>query len=235
MLLLAVFQSLNIRETRQVVSIKGAGLDALFAGLRYIGRTRVLLGAITFDFFAGLMAGVNALLPVFARDILHTGPAGLGFIRGATAVGAIIVAGFLGMYPIKDRAGPLIFVTVSIYGVAAIAFGLSEILWLSVGALAIMGAADVCSSYFRWSVVQLWTPDDVRGRVSAVTSITGSGGAEIGNFRAGMMAGLLGPVPAVVLGGVLAIVGCVLWARMFPEVLRVRNLAHPEEFKPGGS
>ncbi len=225
--LVAAGVAATIRQTGQLRSAAGVALQTLTAGLQYIGRTKVLLGAVTMDFFATFMGGVTALLPVFARDILHAGPGALGLLRAAPAIGGMSVALLLSIYPIRERAGVLIFATMALFGLSAVVFGLSTVVWMSFVALVVMGAADMMNVYFRWSLVQLWTPDAVRGRVSAVTSVSANGSTELGDFRAGLSAALLGPVAAVVLGGMMTLAGVALWARLFPQLVRTSKLVRP--------
>jgi MFS family permease len=213
-----------IERTDQLKTAAGVGLQTLTAGLSYIWRTKAILGAISFDFFAVLMGGVTALLPLFARDILDAGPFALGVLRTAPAVGGTGVALYLSLRPIRDRAGILIFATMAVFGVSIVLFGMSTVLWLSVAALVVMGASDMANVYFRWTLVQLWTPDAVRGRVASVTSVSATGSTELGDFRAGVSAALFGAVPAVVLGGVMILAGVFVWMRLFPQLLNVRSL-----------
>ena len=202
-------------------------LQSLTAGFNYIWNTRAMLGAISLDVFAILLGGATALLPIFARDILDAGPSGLGILRGAPAVGGMAVALYLSVWSIRNSVGVTMFATVAVFGAATAVFGLSTNLWLSALALVVMGGSDVASAYIRWTLVQIWTPDEVRGRVSAVSSVSASGSTELGEFRAGSMAAAFGAVPAVVFGGV-AIIGIVaLWIRWFPELLRVRHFDRP--------
>jgi MFS family permease len=199
-------------------------LSSLLAGFAYIRRDKVVLGAISLDLFAVLLSGATALLPVYARDILHLGPWGLGMLRAAPGVGAILVAVWLTGHPLRDRAGHILFVFVALFGVATIVFGVSTVPWLSILALALLGATDMVSVYVRETLIQLWTPDAVRGRVNAVNMVFVGASNELGEFRAGMMAAWIGTVHAVALGGVGAIVVAGLWAWMFPELRKVRSL-----------
>jgi MFS family permease len=175
------------------------------------------------------MGGVIALLPVYAEDILNLGPAGLGWLRAAPGVGAIIVAAMLAMFPIRDNAGIIMFVCVGLFGVFTVVFGFSTIAWLSILALILLGAADMVSVVIRETLLQLWTPDDVRGRVNAVNSVFVSASNELGEFRAGGMAkllgaGVFGATAAVVIGGVGAIAVAGIWAWMFPQLRKARYL-----------
>ena len=199
-------------------------LDTLFAGFRYIWGEKVVLGAISLDLFAVLLSGAVALLPVYARDVLELGPWGLGLLRAAPGIGAILVAVWLAGHPIRDHAGIVMFGFVALFGVFTVIFGVSTIPWLSIAALALLGAADMISVYVRETLIQLWTPDEVRGRVNAVNMVFVGASNELGEFRAGTMAALIGTVPAVVFGGVGAVAVAGLWAFLFPELRKIRHL-----------
>jgi MFS family permease len=196
-------------------------------GLRYLRRQPVVLGAITIDLFAVLLGSVTALLPVFARDVLHTGPEGLGILRSSMALGALGTGLFLANMPAQRQphAGKAIFGGVALFGAAAIVFGLSRSFALSAAALAVMGAADMLSVFVRSSVVQLGTPDDMRGRVSAVHMLFVGAANDFGDFRAGVMAAWLGAFPAVMAGGACTLAVFALWLRLFPELRRVDRLS----------
>ena len=189
-------------------------------GLSYVQRNKIVLGAISLDLFAVLLGGATALLPVFARDILHVGVEGLGPLRAAPAAGAALTALVLAWRPLANRVGIKMFGCVALFGVATIVFGLSTNLWLSLAALAVLGAADMVSVYVRSSLIQLHTPDEMRGRVSAVSMLFISASNELGEFESGLTAAWLGPVEAVVLGGIGAIIVTGLWAWWFPELRR---------------
>ncbi len=199
-------------------------VETLFAGFRYIWGEKVVLGAISLDLFAVLLSGAVALLPVYARDILELGPWGLGLLRAAPGVGAIMVAVWLAGHPFRDHAGALMLFFVGLFGAVTVVFGVSTIPWLSILALALLGATDMVSVYVRETLIQLWTPDAVRGRVNAVNMVFVGASNELGEFRAGMMAALIGTVPAVVFGGVGAVAVAGLWAVLFPELRRIRHL-----------
>lgn len=191
----------------------------------YVWNERFLLGCITLDLFAVLMGGATALLPVFARDILNVGAEGLGIMRGAPAVGAALVAIFLSWRPIAADVGNKMLLGVAGYGLATIGFGLSTSFPLSLLMLTFLGAADMVSVYIRSSLVQLNTPDPVRGRVSAISGLAISASNELGEMQSGIAAALLGATGAVVFGGVGAIVVTVLWAWIFPELRNARTFA----------
>ncbi|TPM14705.1 MFS transporter [Mesorhizobium sp. B2-3-6] len=199
-------------------------MQTLFAGFGYIWGEKIVLGAISLDLFAVLLSGASALLPIYARDILQLGPWGLGLLRSAPGVGAICVAIWLAGHPIRNHAGLIMLGFVAAFGAFTVLFGLSTIAWLSILALAFLGATDMFSVYIRETLIQLWTPDHVRGRVNAVNQVFVGASNELGEFRAGTMAALIGTVPAVVIGGVGAIAVAGLWAYLFPALRRVRHL-----------
>jgi len=196
----------------------------MLAGFRYIRNNPIVLGAISLDMFAVLLGGATALLPVYARDILEVGPWGLGFLRSAAGIGALVMVVWLVRNPIPDHAGKVMFASVAIFGVAIVVFGLSTTLWISLPALFVMGAADMVSVNVRSTLIQLATPDDLRGRVTAVNSVFIGASNEVGEFRAGTMAALIGAVPAVVVGGVGALAITALWTRLFPALYHTRKL-----------
>ena len=183
-----------------------------------------MLGAISLDLFAVLLSGAVALLPVYARDVLELGPWGLGLLRAAPGMGAIVVAIWLTSHPIRDHAGIVMLAFVALFGAFTIAFGVSTIPWLSIVALAMIGATDMISVYVRETLIQLWPPDHVRGRVNAVNMVFVGASNELGEFRAGTMAAAIGTVPAVVFGGVGAIAVAGMWAWLFPALRKIRRL-----------
>lgn len=193
----AVCLVLLVPKPPQKRSSQATSLETLFAGFRYVWKEKVVLGAISLDLFAVLLGGATALLPVYARDILETGPWGLGLLRAAPGIGAVIVALWLARYPIRNHAGMIMFGSVAGFGLATIIFGFSTIVWLSVIALFLMGAFDMVSVYVRETLLQLWTPDAVRGRVNAVNMVFVGTSNELGEFRAGLSAAWIGTVPAV--------------------------------------
>jgi MFS family permease len=205
-----------------------ASLSTVVAGFRYIWHQKIVFGAISLDLFAVLLGGATALLPAYARDILDVGPWGLGLLRAAPAVGGVAVGLYLAARPVRDRAGHVMFAGVALFGIATIFFGASTIVWLSIAALAVMGAADMVSVYVRETLIQLWTPDEVRGRVSAVNMVFVGASNELGEFRAGTVAALIGVVPAVVIGGMGTIVVAALWAWWFPALRDARRLDVPQ-------
>lgn len=213
-----------IPKPAQKTSSGPASWETLLAGFRYIWNARIVLGAISLDLAAVILGGATALLPVFARDILEVGPWGLGLLRSAPGVGAVAMGIWLVRNPIRDRAGHIMFTAVGVFGAAIVIFGLSKMVWLSVLALAVMGAADMISVYVRATLIQLSTPDEVRGRVSAVNTVFIGASNELGEFRAGTMAWLIGAVPAVVVGGLGTLVAAAIGARIFPELRRAKSL-----------
>jgi MFS family permease len=193
-------------------------------GVQFIRRQPVVLGAISLDLFAVLLGGATALLPIFARDILEVGPAGLGILRSAPAVGALVAAAIMLRRPIQSGTGMALLFWVAVFGMATVGFGISTNLWLSLAMLALLGGADMVSVIVRRVLVQVATPDELRGRVSAVEAVFISGSNELGEFRAGVMAAFIGAVPAVVFGGLGTVLVVALWTRLFPEMRDVDRL-----------
>ena len=204
----------------------------MIEGVTYVRRHRFLLGAITLDLFAVLLGGATAMLPVYARDILEVGTEGLGLLRAAPAVGAALVAVVFAVRPLRSNVGVKMLLSVAVFGLLTMVFGLSKSMPLSLAALALLGAADMLSVYVRSSLVQLHTPDMMRGRVSAVSGLAISASNELGEFQSGFAAALLGPVGAVVAGGGAAIVIAGLWSQLFPELRRARTFDPPPEMLP---
>jgi MFS family permease len=201
--------------------------SSLIAGFRYIWSERVVFGAISLDLFAVLLGGATALLPVYARDILEVGPQGLGFLRAAPGVGAVATAILLARFPVNRRAGTVMFATVALFGLATFVFGVSVAPWLSILALALAGAADMISVYIRETLIQLWTPDRLRGRVNAVNMTFIGASNQLGEFRAGVAAAWVGAVVAVVAGGIGTVAVAATWALLFPDLRRVDRLLEP--------
>jgi len=192
----------------------------IMEGLRYVWSNKIVLGAISLDLVVVLLAGAVALLPVFARDILHAGPSELGILRSAMGVGAATVALVLAVKPLRARVGYWMFACTIVFGIATVVFAQSKMLWLTAGALAIAGGVDMVSVFVRSSLIQLATPDAMRGRVSAVSFVFISASNELGDFEAGLMARIFGPVLAVTIGGVGAVVASVAWIKLFPQLFR---------------
>ncbi len=208
-----------------------AGRASIGEGLRYVRSNPIVLGAISLDLAAVILAGATAMLPIYARDILEVGADGLGLMRAAPAIGAGLVALALTRFPLRTGVGRKMFVAVGIFAVATVVFGLAPNLEVAVAALAVLGAADMVSVYVRASLIQLHTPDAMRGRVSAVSLVFISASNELGEFRAGTFAALLGAVQATVIGGVLALAVTLLWVRLFPALARANRLDIPDDLK----
>ncbi|MDF7775292.1 MFS transporter [Sphingomonas sp. AOB5] len=192
-------------------------------GLSYVIHNRLVLGAISLDLFAVLLGGATAMLPIFARDILHVGPAGLGHLRAAPAVGAMLIALWFSWAPLSKGVGVKMLAAVGVFGVATVGFGLSRWFPLSLACLAVLGAADMFSVYVRQSLIQISTPNEMRGRVGAVSTLFISASNELGEAESGFLAALIGPVAAVVAGGAGAVAIALLWAKLFPALRRAEG------------
>jgi MFS family permease len=199
-------------------------LKVLLAGFEYVRRAKLLLGSFSLDLFVVLLGGATALMPIFAHDILHQGPLGLGILRAAPAVGAVTMSLVMARFPLRRRAGHWLFIGVSIFGAATVVFGLSHSLWLSLASLAVAGAADTISVIIRGSLLQLATPAEMRGRVSAVNSLFIGASNELGEFESGLTAQWWGAVRATVIGGVGALAVAGLWSAIFPELRNADEL-----------
>jgi MFS family permease len=199
-------------------------LASLFAGFDYIWRHKVVLGAISLDLFAVLLGGATALLPMFAKDVLHTGPWGLGLLRASPAVGGLLIAAWLARSPLERRVGRIMFSSVAVYGLAILVFAISTDFVLSFAALAVSGAADMVSVVIRQSLVQLETPDEMRGRVSAVNGTFIQASNQLGEFRAGATAEWLGAIGSVIAGAVGTLLIVAIWMRLFPSLVRRQRL-----------
>ena len=217
----AAVLTITIRLERSAATREPLSLTTFFAGLNYIRHQRVILGVMSLDLFAVLLGGVTALLPVFARDIYASGPWALGLLRAAPSVGALAMALVLTRWQFQRGAGKIILAAVAAFGLAIILFALSRSLILALAALAMLGASDMVSVVIRMTLVQLGTPDDVRGRVTAVNGLFIGASNQLGEFRAGAMASWIGAVPAVLLGGIGTLVVVALWTRLFPELARI--------------
>jgi MFS family permease len=213
-----------IRLRGSLIAKQPPTFAALFAGVRFVRRNPAILGTISLDLFAVLLGGATALLPIYARDILQTGPWGLGVLRAAPAVGALLMTTVLARHAISRRVGMRMFQAVIVFGVATVVFALSHTIWLSVAALAIMGAADMVSVVIRFSLVQLATPDEMRGRVGAVNYLFINASNQLGQFESGITAALLGAMPAAVLGGVGTVAVALLWMKLFPALRNMERL-----------
>ena len=208
----------------QATTKGSASSDDVFAGVKFIRSNPAILGTISLDLFAVLFGGVVALLPIYARDILETGPFGLGVLRAAPAVGALLMTTLLARHTINRRVGLRMFQAVIVFGAATVVFSLSHWIWLSVLALAVLGAADTVSVVIRFSLVQLATPDEMRGRVGAVNFLFINASNQLGQFESGVTAALFGAMPAAVLGGVATIAIALLWMQLFPALRQVEKL-----------
>jgi MFS family permease len=214
----------NVQRAPPRKALEPVTLSSMFAGIAYIWHQKVVLGAISLDLFAVVLGGATALLPIFARDVLHTGPWGLGVLRAAPAVGGLLMAFVLARAPLERRIGRTMFVSVAIYGVAILVFAVSRDFVLSFLALAVSGAGDMVSVVIRQSLVQLETPDEMRGRVSAVNGTFIQASNQLGDFRAGAMAAWLGPVGSVVAGALGTLIVVALWIRLFPPLVRRQRM-----------
>jgi MFS family permease len=213
-----------IKIVRKVRPREPVTVTSLFAGVSYIKGRPVILGTLSLDLFAVLLGGVTALLPIFARDILHAGPWGLGFLRSAPAIGAVAMSIVLARMPLRNHVGLIMFAAVAVFGLATIVFSLSTSILLSVMALMVLGAADTISVVVRSSLVQLLTPDDMRGRVNAVNSLFIGTSNQLGEFESGMVAGLIGTVTAGMVGGLGTLAVVLLWMWLFPAMRKVKTL-----------
>ena len=213
-----------IRKNAQPVVNPGSRWALMKEGLAYVWAQKIVFGAISLDLFAVLLGGATALLPVFARDVLQVGPQGFGILRAGPAIGATVVALSLAARPIHRKAGVIMFWGVAVFGLATCVFALSRSLWLSVAALAVLGGADMLSVYVRQTLVQLVTPDAMRGRVAAVSSVFIGASNELGEFESGVVARFLGPVGAALFGGVGALIVTGAWAGLFPALRKADRL-----------
>ncbi|HEX3652019.1 MAG TPA: MFS transporter [Rhizomicrobium sp.] len=211
------------RLVRQITQL--SALERVIEGIRFVRHRPVVLGAISLDLFAVLLGGATALLPVYARDILHVGPIGLGVLRSAPAVGATLVAISLGRRPLETRTGVKMFAAVAIFGVSTIIFGISTNFYLSLAALFVLGASDMVSVFIRSALIQFATPDAMRGRVSAVNMLFIGASNELGEFESGLTAAWFGTVPAVVVGGIGTMLVVAIWMKLFPPLRTVDRLA----------
>jgi MFS family permease len=215
--------TLRVRPGR--MEHRAASLKVVLAGFQYVRQMPMLLGSFSLDLFVVLLGGAVALMPIFASEVLHTGPRGLGLLRAAPAVGALCTSLTLTRFPLKRKAGRKLFISVAIFGMATIVFGLSRQLWLSLAALAILGAADCISVIIRGSLLQLATPPEMRGRVSAVNSLFIGASNELGEFESGLTAQWWGAVRATVMGGIGALMVAGVWAVMFPSLRQADELS----------
>ena len=220
----AVVLMLGVRYEHAPPPAEPVTLATLLAGFHFIWQRPVVLGAISLDLFAVLLGGATALLPIFAKDVLHVGPWALGLLRAAPGVGALAMSAVLARWPVRRRVGRVMLGAVAVYGVATLVFGVSTSLVLSLAALAVSGAADMVSVVIRQSLVQLDTPNEMRGRVSAVNSVFIGASNQLGEFESGAVAAWLGPVGSVVVGGIGTLLVTALWTRLFPPLARRETL-----------
>jgi MFS family permease len=220
LLIAGVFSAMGIDHVPIIRSKDGSSLSTMFAGFDFMLKRPVVLGAISLDLFAVVLGGATSLLPIYAKDILHTGPEGLGLLRSAPAVGALALGAFVARNPIKRNVGRKLFTTVAVFGVSILVFAYSTSFVVSLVALAVSGAADVVSVVIRQTLVQLETPDEMRGRVSAVNATFISTSNQLGEFRAGAMAAWLGTVNSAMLGGLGTLIVVALWIRLFPALAK---------------
>ena len=216
-----------IRYRHESMPYERPTVKTLLAGVSFIARRKVLLGAVSLDLFAVLFGGANALLPIFAKDILHVDAWGLGLLRAAPAVGALVMSVVLTRWPLERKVGPKMLAAVVVFGVSTVVFGLSNSLLLSLAAMAMTGAADMVSVVIRQTLVQLETPDEMRGRVSAVNSVFIGASNQLGEFESGATAAVLGPVGSVVVGGIGTLIVAMLWIRLFPGLAKRDILRTP--------
>jgi hypothetical protein len=219
---LVLISSLSVRLGR--MEQRDVSLKVVMAGFHYVRRSPILLGSFSLDLFVVLLGGATALMPIFAQEILHTGPKGLGMLRAAPALGALTISLLLARFPLRRKAGIRLFVCVGLFGIGTIVFGISRNLWLSLAALAFAGAADMISVVIRSSVLQLATPPEMRGRVSAVNSMFLGASNELGEFESGVTAQWLGAVRATIAGGIGALVVTGLWSVLFPSLRNADEL-----------
>jgi MFS family permease len=225
MLVLGIALLLAIRHRAPPAAAPDHPIKLMKEGAKFVWHERFLLGCVTLDLFAVLLGGATAMLPAFAYDVLHVGDEGLGLLRAAPAAGAMLMAFWLGFRPIVRNVGAKMLWAVAVFGLATLIFGLSTNFPLSLGMLALLGAADAISVFIRNTLVQLNTPDDKRGRVSSISGLAISASNELGEMQSGLAAALLGPIGAVALGGVGAILVTAIWAVIFPELIRAKTFA----------
>ncbi len=218
----------SLEKPNQEMETAPTNWQTLVGGFQYIWKEKIVLGAISLDLFAILLGGAVALLPIYAEDILNVGAIGNGFLRAAPGIGALVMVAILIRFPVRDHAGTILLLSVAGFGAATAVFGVSKLAWLSILALALLGAFDMVSVYIREIMIQLWTPDRVRGRVNAVNAIFLGASNELGEFRAGTMAAVYGAVFTVAAGGVAAVGIAGAWRFLFPKISKTRKLEAPE-------
>lgn len=228
----AAMLSSTIVQKRRAAGKGPATMQSIFMGIHFIRKHSNILGAISLDLFAVLLGGATALLPAYARDILHTGPWGLGLLRLSPAIGALTMSVYLGHHPIRKRAGQRMFAAVILFGLATIAFALSRNVLVSMAVLCVLGAADVISVVVRSSLVQMETPDEMRGRVSAVNALFIGTSNQLGEFESGVTASWWGLIPATIVGGVGSILVALLWMGWFPGLRKLESIAGSRQMEP---
>jgi MFS family permease len=227
LLLAAIAMVLSIQKRRRAAARSVMAWSTLLQGLHFVWHRKTVLGAISLDLFAVLFGGATALLPAYTRDVLHAGPEVFGYLRAAPGIGAGVTALWLAFRPISRRVGVTMFAGVGAFGLATVVLGLTDVFWVAMIALVVLGIGDMISVFVRSLLVQLQTPDEIRGRVSAVTSVFIGASNELGEFESGTTAAWFGLVPAIVIGGVATMVVTVLWARVFfPALWRMQTFEH---------
>ncbi|MCR6658461.1 MAG: MFS transporter [Asticcacaulis sp.] len=222
--LIAALLILTIKTPTAPDAPSGSKMTMLKEGMAYIWSNKVILGAISLDLFAVLLGGAVALMPIYVRDILHAGPQAFGILRASPAIGAIITSFILSWSPIRRHAGPWMFGGVAIFGISTIVFGLSEMIWVSIAAMIVLGAADMISVYVRGTLVQIVTPNHMRGRVASVSYLFIGASNELGEFETGVMARLMGPVNAALFGGIGSLIVTGSWIKLFPALYKADKL-----------
>jgi MFS family permease len=222
--LIAALLILTIRTPTAPDAPSGSKMTMLKEGMAYIWSNKVILGAISLDLFAVLLGGAVALMPIYVRDILHAGPEMFGLLRASPAIGAIITSFILSWSPIRRHAGPWMFGGVAVFGISTIVFGLSEMIWVSIAAMIVLGAADMISVYVRGTLVQIVTPNHMRGRVASVSYLFIGASNELGEFETGVMARLMGPVNAALFGGIGSLIVTGSWIKLFPALYKADKL-----------
>lgn len=229
LLLISAVNILFIKLKREQVKSEAATLKSLLLGISFIKSKPIILGAISLDLFAVLFGGATALLPVYAANILKVGPVGLGFLRSAPAVGALLMSAFLARKPLRKKVGRIMFTAVIFFGISTILFAISKSFILSIFILCVLGASDVISVVIRSTLIQLNTPDDMRGRVSSVNQMFIGTSNQLGEFESGLTASWFGPVNAVLIGGVGTIIVVILWIKLFPDLFHADKLVHEND------
>tara|TARA_Y100000590_G_scaffold458305_1_gene612769 strand:- start:1881 stop:3092 length:1212 start_codon:yes stop_codon:yes gene_type:complete len=221
---ITILSTLILKNPKNNENLKRISISTVLSGFAYVWKKKLILGTMTIDLFAVLFGGIMGMLPIFAIDILKIGPDGLGLLRAMPAIGGVFMGALLTQIPPINNAGRNLIISTSVFGFATAIFAISDILWLSLSMLFIYGAADMMSVYVRQTIIPIITPDEMRGRVAAVHSVTTNSSNEIGDFRAGITAGFIGIVPAVCIGGIATIGVSLLWSIIFPEIKKVKRL-----------